>query len=171
MTDAVREHQRRHSSPAYARSAGLTLLEVILALAVLAIVGSVFTTAVLRNLSHTTTSGTRTQAAQVLNYFGRRIVGGDAALQPLTGESLVWDYDQLSAAFPDIGGATGMADADRYRVQILAVGPSTVAEATLQQYDVTVCFQTSDAESCVTGTTLSSSVGATGSTPPLPGIN
>ncbi len=153
------------------RAQGLTLLEVILALAVLGIVGAVFTTSVLRNLRHTTTSGTRTQAAQVLNYFGRRIVGGDAALRPAVGDELAWTYDELSAAFPDIGGATGMADADRYRVVISSPGTSTVAGATLQQYDVTVCFATPDAESCVTGSTLSSTDSPSGSTPPLPGIN
>jgi prepilin-type N-terminal cleavage/methylation domain-containing protein len=166
---SVSVYQRRWF--AARRSQGLTLLEVILALAVLAIIGAVFTTAVLRNLRHTTTAGTRTQAAQVLNYFGRRIVGGDSALQPASGDTLSWGYEQLAAAFPDIGGATGMADVDRYRVDVSAVGTSTVAGATLQQYDVLVCFEAPDGESCVTGTTLSSSASSTGSTPPLPGVN
>lgn len=152
--------------------AGLTLLEVILALAVLAILGATFTTAMLGNLRHTTVSGQRTQAAQVLNYFGRRVAGGDAAVLPTVGNSLNWSYGDLGTAFVDLQGGDGFAEPERYRVDIVASGTVTVVGASVVQYDIAVCFENQGGESCVRGTTLGApALAGPGATPPLPGIN
>lgn len=154
------------------RSLGLTLLEVVLALAVLAIIGATITTSILNNLRHTTVAGQRTQGAQVLNYLGRRVAGGDATVLPNLGESLTWDYGELGDTFTDLQGADGVAEPERYRVSIDASGTITVAGASVVQYDLTICFQAQAAESCVTGTTLGApAIEPPGSTPPLPGIN
>lgn len=151
---------------------GLTLLEVVLALAVLGVLGAVFTTAFVSNLRHTTTAGQRTQAAQVLNYVGRRVVGGDRSVVPALGSTLSWDYGELGAAFPDIAGGEGVAEPERYSVTVTGTQNVTLQEATVVQYDLSVCFNTSDGESCVRGTTLGSARdNPSGTTPPLPGIN
>lgn len=153
-------------------AAGLTLLEVILALAVLAILGATFTTAMLGNLRHTTVAGQRTQAAQVLNYLGRRVAGGDTVVLPLLGESLTWEYGELGTSFVDLEDGEGFAEPERYRVEIAASGTISVAGATVVQYDLDVCFQNQDGESCVNGTTLGApALPGPGTTPPLPGIN
>lgn|SRR5690606_18932032 len=159
-------------SARYGRAAGLTLLETILALAVLAVLGATFTTYMLGNLRHTTVAGQRTQAAQVLNYLGRRVAGGDKAVLPAEGASLQWDYGELGAAFPDLQGADGIAEPQRYRAQISASGTVSVADASVVQYDIDVCFQGVEAESCVRATTLGAPVTAPPEqSPPLPGIN
>jgi len=156
---------------------GLTLLEVVLALAVLGVLGAVFTTAILSNLRHTTVAGQRTQAAQALNYIGRRVAGGDSAVLPsAVAESLTWDFGDLGTAFPDLAGSDGFADPDRYRVVVTASSELTLFSgadaATLVQYDIDVCFQNQGTESCVRGTTLGAPATAAASeTPPLPGIN
>ena len=154
------------------RGAGLTLLEVVLALAVLGVLGAVISTSILGNLRHTTVSGQRTQGAQVLNYLGRRVAGGDGAVLPTQGASLAWNYNELGASFTDLQGVGGIAEPDRYRVSIAASGAVTVAGASVVQYDLSVCFQVQGGESCVTGTTLGApAIAPPGSTPPLPGIN
>jgi len=53
-------------------SLGLTVVEVMLALAVIGIITAAFTTAVVGNLRHGQVTGARTEAVQVLNYLGRR---------------------------------------------------------------------------------------------------
>lgn len=165
--------KRRRAEPSGPRrAAGLTLVEVVLALAVLAILGATFTTAMVNNLKHTRVSGQRSQGAQVLNYLGRRVAGGDEALLPQTGVTLAWGYGELANAFPDLGGAEGFADPERYRAAITATGTVSAAGASVVQFDISVCFQHQDGESCVSGTTLGAPAQAgPEATPPLPGIN
>lgn len=154
------------------RAAGLTLLEVVIALAILAILGATFSTAMLGNLNHSNTAGQRTQAAQVLNYLGRRVAGGDAELLPQLGESLTWEYGELGDTFQDLRSNQGLADPSRYRAEIAGSGTISVTGATLVQYDMSVCFQAQESESCVRGTTIGAPVNAPpDATPPLPGIN
>lgn len=154
------------------RALGLTLLEVILALAVLAVLGATFTTYMLGNLRHTTVAGQRTQAAQVLNYLGRRVAGGDGVVLPDEGETLSWAYGEMGVAFPDMVGADGIAEPARYRAEITATGTVSVVGASVVQYDLVVCFQVPDGESCTRGTTLGAPASAQESDrPSLPGIN
>lgn len=154
-------------------SGGLTLLEVVLALAVLAILGATFTTVVLGNLRHTSTSGQRTQAAQVLNYLGRRVAGGDAPVLPQPGETLRWDYGDLNAAFPDIANSDGVAAPRLYRAEVASTGSLALAGASVIQYDLSVCYRNAGtSETCVRGTTFGPPpAGGEGADPPLPGIN
>lgn len=154
------------------RSAGLTLLEVIIALAVVGVVTALLSTAVVGNLQKSRTFGGRTQAGQILNYFGRRVAGGDRALLPASGTPLSYDYGTLKTSFKELTSDGGFADPDRYRVDITNVGSVTLSSASAVRYDVTVCFQASGGESCVVGTTLGAAPSAaSGTVPPLPGIN
>lgn len=152
--------------------AGLTIVEVLIALAVVGIVTALLSTAVVGNLQQTRTFGGRTQASQILNYFGRRVAGGDSAVLPGAGAPLTYGYGQLTSSFPDLTSEGGYAEPDRYRVQIVNQGTVTLAGASAVRYDVTVCLEASGGESCVVGTTLGGAPSSgTGGVPPLPGIN
>jgi len=152
-------------------SLGLTVVEVMLALAVIGIITAVFTTAVVGNLRHGQVTGARTEAVQVLNYLGRRAAGGDAAVLPAAGSPDAWGYGALSGAFPDLTNQGGLSDPARYRAQVSNAGDVSVAGASATEYDVRVCYVIGGGEHCVSATTLGPSPSAGGSPPPLPGIN
>jgi len=151
---------------------GLSLVEVIIALAVVAIAFAILSTALVGQLRFSGNANARTQTTQYLNYLGRLVVGGDAAVLPAVGDSLVWDYGQLGAAFPDLPGGGGLEAADRYRAQIDSVAGITYVGATGVQYRVSVCSVTPTGESCAVGSTIGPPpLAGGGSAPPLPGIN
>lgn len=155
-----------------ARSApGLTLVEVLLALAVIGIISAAFTTSVVGNLRHSRVTGARTEAVQVLGYLGRRAAGGDAAVLPAAGTPDTWGYGALSAAFPDLANQGGLSDPARYRAQVRNAGAVSLAGASTTEYDLRVCYMVANEEHCVSATTLGPSPSAGGSPPPLPGIN
>lgn len=151
---------------------GLSLVEVIIALAVVAIAFAILSTALVGQMRFAGTAGARTQTTQYLNYFGRLVAGGDAAVLPAVGDSLIWDYGDLGASFPDLPGGAGLDAADRYRAQIDSVAAITYVGATGVQYRVTVCSVTPNGESCAVAATIGPApLAGGGSAPPLPGIN
>ena len=149
---------------------GLTLVEVLVALVLIGIVVSFFTTSFVSNIQQSNRFGQRTQASQYLNYFGRRVAGGDNTLLPTSGAPLAWNYGALSASFPDLNNA-GFADPNQYRVSIVNGGTVTLAGASAVRYTLTVCHKPGQNESCVIATTTGSAPAAGQNTPPLPGIN
>ena len=58
------------------KALGLTLVEVLVAIAVLSLVLVAMNAVLLSSIRQTAISGSRTQAVQILNYLGRRVVGG-----------------------------------------------------------------------------------------------
>lgn len=151
---------------------GLSLVEVIIALAVVAIAFAILSTALVGQLRFSGNANARTQTAQYLNYFGRLVAGGDAAVLPALGASEVWDYGALGTDFPDLPAGSGLEATDRYRVQIDSVAVVTYVGATGVQYRVTVCSVTPTGESCAVGATIGPApLAGGGSAPPLPGIN
>jgi prepilin-type N-terminal cleavage/methylation domain-containing protein len=149
---------------------GLTLIEVLLALAVIGIVTAAFTTAVVSNLHHTSVTGARTEAVQVLNYLGRRAAGGDGAVLPASGSSRTWAYGSLAGSFPDLTDPGGLSDPGRYRAQITNAGDVSLAGSRTAEYDVRVCYEAAGGEHCVSATTMGLYPSSGGSTPQLPGI-
>lgn len=139
---------------------GLTMLEVMVAMVVIGIALAFFANLTSTNLRQSTVSGARTQSGQLLNYFGRRVVGGDAMVLPAAGESLSWAYGELTGAFPDLRNEGSFANPDRYSVRIVSNGSVSLAAANMRRYDITVCQQGQEG-TCVTGTTLGP--------PPAPG--
>jgi len=153
---------------------GLTLIEVMIALAVLSIALAGFTALLLASMRQDLSSGKRTQAAQILNHLGRLQVGGDARLLAKPGEPIVWDYGQLGTAFPELQGLSGAGDPDLYKVVVTNEGtPAEVAAigVGLDAYQISVCWKTGTAEDCIRGETLSSPPSSGGTPPPLPLIN
>lgn len=153
------------------RTDGLTLLEVILAVAIIGVLSAIFTTTVVGSLQKTRSFGSRTEASQILNLIGRRVAGGETSLLPAAGTPQAWDYGALGGAFPDLAVSGGFTDPDRYRASVVNAGAVSLGGATLVEYDVAVCYAGDGGESCVRGTTLGPEPGATPNTAPLPGIN
>lgn len=153
------------------RAQGLTLLEVILAIAIIGVLSAMLTTAVVGNLQKTRSFGSRTQAAQILNLIGRRVAGGESALLPASGAPVSWDYGGLAGAFPDLATQGSFTEPDLYRAAVSNAGSVSLAGASLVEYDVSVCYAGDGGESCVRGSTLGPEPGGAANTAPLPGIN
>lgn len=100
------------------KALGLTLVEVLVAIAVLSLVLVAMNAVLLSSIRQTAISGSRTQAVQILNYLGRRVVGGETALLPPSGTAKVYDYGSLGAAFPDLPREVRFADPALYKAEI-----------------------------------------------------
>lgn len=151
---------------------GLSLVEVIIALAVVAIAFAILSTALVFNLRVTGTSGARTQTTQYLNYLGRLVSGGNADALPEAGTPLTWDYGDMGTTFLDLPGGTGWESADRYRARVEHLGAVAYVGAQGVQYRVTVCSMTPIGESCTAAVTIGPErLAGGGAPPPLPGIN
>ena len=158
-----------------AKERGLTILEVVLAVAIIAIVMGVLTTTVVSNLKQTSTTGASSQAAQVLNYLGRRVAGGQTeVLPPANTTARRWDYGQLTA-FTDLATAErGISDPIFYKAQVTNSGQVQLAGSQLTRYTIEVCHERGGGEHCVSGTTFGPSplnAANPNSVPPLPGLN
>ncbi len=159
-------HRTKH-----ARRLGLTMIEVLIALAIFGTVLTVLSAALVKNVQQTTVSGQRTQAAQVLNYLGRRVVGGDNAVLPNANAELRWEYGELAQAFPDLRDEGGFSNPASYRVVIRNLGTITLATSSATQYRLDVCFVQGEGEQCIPATTVGPAPAAPGNNPLLPGIN
>jgi len=135
------------------KRAGLTLVEVLVALVVIGIVTAFFSTSVVANFRHTANSGQKTQSAQLLSYFGRLIAGGAPTVLPEAGETLAWNYGEVEADFPDLVSESSFSDLDDYRVVIVSSGTIALSTASAVRYDVSVCYE-QEGEQCLTGITL-----------------
>lgn len=133
------------------RDAGLSLVEVIIAIAVVGIVVAVISTATLSSVRNNATSGGRTQATQVLNYLGRLVAGGDPVL---AASELVWDYGELDSTFRELATEAGRADPDLYRAEVEVLANVALGAVSMPRYRVNVCWMASEGEACVTGETI-----------------
>lgn len=147
-------------------SGGFTLIEVILAISVLAIVLAAVSVTIVSSIQQNASAGSRSQATQVLNYFGRRIAGGE--ITQLGGTS--WEYGELSDSFSDLRREANLANMDAYRAEILQVGTMGLSSTFIPQFRVTVCWFTGQTESCVSGDTAGPGPGGS-SGEMLPGVN
>ncbi|APD08863.1 MULTISPECIES: type IV pilus modification PilV family protein [Thermus] len=153
---------------------GLTLLEVLIALSILALVLLAFNAVLVSSLRQTSVSGARTQAVQILNYLGRRIVGGDSFL--LSGStSIVYGYGELRQNFPDLPQEARFANPDLYRAEIRNAGSPSWANnlgVSVNEYRIQVCWRQAGQEHCTEARTFSAPPSGSGSAPPpLEGIN
>ncbi len=147
-------------------TSGFTLIEVILAIAVLAIVLSAVAITMVSSINHNVTSGSRSQAAQIMNYLGRRLAGGEVS--NLGGTE--WDYGELTTAFGDMTREANLADANLYSARIQQMPRVGLGTTTIPHYRVSVCWQGGEGESCVQGDTAGPGPGGE-SGELLPGIN
>lgn len=155
------------------RAEGLSVIEVLVALAVLGIVTAAILTTYLGSIRTNSDSGRRTQSVQIMNAIGRRVAGADPAVLAQPGTPLAWGYGQLKSGFPELTG-DGIADPDLYRVVVTNLGAVTLGAAQVIHYSVETCTRSraNGAESCVTGDTAGVPPGPEGDEPTgLPGVN
>lgn len=144
--------------------AGLSLVETLIAIAVLGVIVTSVMGLYARNLQTTRAASERTQATLLLNYFGRRVAGGDGTLLPAANDARSWGYGQLAAAFPDLDAGGDAGDTDRFRAVIANEGPVAFSSASAIQYRVSICFGGADRESCLAAVTVGPAPGS-GSAP------
>lgn len=145
---------------------GFTLVEVLIAIAVLGIVLSAVSITMLSSIRQNHVAGNRSQAAQIVNYLGRRIAGGE--ISQLGGTT--WGYGSLATSFVDLNRERNLADTNLYRAQVLQLPRIGLGTTSIPHYRVTVCWNISEGESCVSGDTAGPGPGAS-SGESLPGIN
>jgi type II secretory pathway pseudopilin PulG len=151
---------------------GLSLVEVIVALAIVMIAIGILATAIVSNLRVTSTFGARTQTTQYLNYLGRLVSGGTPTVLAEPGTPLEWAYGDMATSFSDLPtGGGGLEEAGRYRGEVENLGDVAFLGANAVQYRVTVCSMTANGESCTVGLTLGPPPSTGIAAPPLPGIN
>ena len=148
------------------RIIGFTLVEVLIAIAVLGIVLAAVSITMLSSIRQNHTAGNRSQAAQIMNYLGRRIAGGEVS--QLGGTS--WSYGTLATSFTDLSREGNLADTDLYRAEVAQFPRIGLGTTAIPHYRVTVCWNNSGSESCVSGDTAGPGPGAS-SGESLPGIN
>ena len=155
------------------RRAGLTVLEVMIAVAVTALATAALTGVAVGTLRAVGASDVRTHAGQVLAFLTREVVGGDARVLAAEDATAAWGYGELVGAFPELGTQEGVGDPDRYRAEVVHDGAVDVAGAAAVRYRVAVCFGgDDDAESCVDAVTFGPAPTPTGDgSSLLPGIN
>ncbi|MDM7325110.1 MAG: prepilin-type N-terminal cleavage/methylation domain-containing protein [Thermus sp.] len=155
--------------------AGLTLLEVLLAVSILSLVLLALNALLINGLRESAISGSRTQAVQILNYLGRRIAGGDTSLLVQDGSSRTYRYGTLANSFQDLPRETGRANPNLYQVTITNRGKPTWADGLgvdVREYEVEVCWRYSGGEACTRARTFSAPPSPNGGTTPLlEGIN
>ncbi len=152
--------------------AGMTVVEVVIALVVIAVVTAAVVTTYVSSIRNNADSGRRTQSAQLLNSLGRRVAGADASVLAQADTPLEWDYGELSGSFPELTG-DGVSEPDLYRAAITNLGAVSLAGADAVRYEIVVCTGATGTagERCVTGYTAGAPPSEGGGGGELPGIN
>lgn len=138
------------------RSDGLTLLEVLAAIVILGVIITTFGTSFVSSVQLTRTTGTRVEATQLLNYFGRMAAGGATRELPFvfTGAQRPWDYGELTTAFPELAsGQERVLGANNFKVTVTAPQTIRVGNAEVIHYRIQVCWRERGQEQCLTGDT------------------
>jgi prepilin-type N-terminal cleavage/methylation domain-containing protein len=135
---------------------GLTVVEVIVAISIIGILLAILTPSIIQSMRQTSTTGNRTQAAQIVNYLGRRLINLDTTILPATGQTNQWDYGQLGAAITDLDNdsAEGVSQPNNFEATISDLGIFTWQGVNTRKYQISVCFRNAGNENCITTTTL-----------------
>jgi prepilin-type N-terminal cleavage/methylation domain-containing protein len=130
---------------------GLTVVEVIVSLAILAVVLAVFSTNVISSMQQNASSGSRTAAVRFLDHVGRLVVEGNSNILPTGSTPRTWAYGTLG----NLSGLTNqnnLANPALYRATVTAAatpGWSTTLGLGLISYQLEVCWRNAGDESCV----------------------
>lgn len=156
----------------HARQHGLTVIETLVAITILGIVTAAVMTTYVSSMRNNADAGKRSQSAQVLNFLGRRVAGGESGVLA-SDDPKRWEYGELLTAFPELRQEEGFANPDRYRATVTNLGEISLASASAVHYRIEVCAraQGSSSERCVQGDTIGPAPGDSVTTSGLPGIN
>ncbi len=139
---------------------GLSLMEVVIAVAILGILSTVLTTTLVSNLRRTSTAGQTSQVVPVLDFLSVLVARGDARV--LSGAETIWAYGQLPALFTDISGGINTNDLARYRARVTIIDTVAIGAAESTIVELEVCFNDAGADRCVTGRTLANAANRLG---------
>jgi len=150
-------------------ASGLTVVEVLIAIVILGIAVGILSITTVSSVRNNSISGSRTQAAQVLNYLGRLVAGADRAV--FANDDMTWGYGSLGDDFTELSVETGRANPALYRAWIDDLGWIGIGTAEMVHYRVNVCWMASGDELCVRGDTAGPEKLEDDAYPaPLPGI-
>lgn len=124
---------------------GFTLVEVLVALGVLALAGLMALALWVRSAEVEGASSQTMGAAQVVRFFADRALYGDARFLPRPGEQKVFAYGELGEALRSAG--LNLARSSQYRATVQA---ETSGNPPLVVYTLTVCYRTLRGEECRT---------------------
>ena len=162
----MRTHKKTQRS-----SQGLTIPEVLFALVIIGVMTAVFSLALTSNMKAMQKTGKATQSAELLNYFGRRLLEGDSSLITSEKTPLSWDYGSLAQSFTGLA-SNQFSDIDKFNLSIVNNGDISLSSSKLSRYTLTVCSKVSDNESCSSAMTIAPSIeNPVNSNQPLPVIN
>lgn len=150
---------------------GLTVVEAMVAIAILGIITAAVMTTFVNSIRFNADAGKRTQSAQLLNYLGRRVAGGEGLVLAGADDALEWTYGELDAAFPELSGEEGFANPDFYRASVSNMGEIALDSASIIHYRIEVCVRANGDENCVRGDTAGPPPIPAGGTPPPPFVN
>lgn len=149
---------------------GLTVVEVIVALAIIGTVLAVFSTSVVGNMKQNSSSGSRTGAVRFLDHLGRLIVEGDSNVLPASNATTrTWAYGDLDT-LPELSNEGGFGDPNLYKAKVTkGTQPSwaTSEGLALTAYTLEVCWKNTGEDICVQAT----GVGPTGSSSTNPPVD
>lgn len=150
---------------------GMSVVEVIMAVSIIAIMFAILTPALINSSQRTAITGQTVQASLVLNFFVRQIVGGNNSVLAPSDQALSWDYGKLSSSGLGLADEKDLAKPDLYKVTVSQEGSVKLLSAESIQYRTEVCFAQGRDETCVDAVTLGPSPTASGNGIILPGIN
>ena len=135
---------------------GLTLIEVLVAVAILGVISTLFASSMVSSLSHTRSTASQIDATSILNYVGRVAAGGASRTLPFSPDdkTKTWDYGKLTSDFPEIkSGDTKIRSADLYKVTVSAPEIIAIGSAQVVRYALVVCWRQANADKCISGDT------------------
>lgn len=133
------------------RTRGLTLVEVLVAVAALSVVLGVIGTLMAGSLRENRNLGSKGQANQLTVFLGRQLMD-DSNVAPALNASSTWDYGQLTTRFPGLTQESKFGDVNLYKATVVNRGvPSWGANMSIWQYRITVCWKVSKESSQDTG--------------------
>lgn len=147
---------------------GLTVVEVLIALVVVAIAVSLLATATVSSARHDANSGSRTQAVQILNYLGRLVAAND---ENVLLSDRNWGYGELQSAFSEMSTEARRADPNLYRASVTEDGAIGLGTAAGILYEIQVCWRAAQEENCVNGSTAGLPFSVGGAPAPDPVVN
>jgi type II secretory pathway pseudopilin PulG len=150
---------------------GISIIEVIMAVSVIAIMFAVLTPALIDNSKRTAQTGELIQASLMLNYFVRQVVGGNSLVLAKDTTPVSWNYGALSSSALGLSTEKDLGNPNLYKVTISNQGEITVLTASATQYQIDICFKRASDETCINAKTLGPASTATGAGRVLPGIN
>ena len=131
-------------------TAGLTLLETIVAMGICGVILAALSTTTVSSLQESNQGNHKVQAVQVLDTIGRRIAGGlDDSLLLDAGASLALSGSEIDSLM----GLSAFRDG-AFSAELHNSGVFTLGSTRLSEYRIDVCYQVGSDERCVSGTTL-----------------